>query len=217
MERLEALVAELRKGGASGVCAVKMDVCDESSIMQGIAQAEKALGPINVLVNNAGVSVDKPALRQTKEDWNKVMSTNLVGPFLVARTVAKSMVHAKVGGSIINIASVAGLSASPALSGYCASKAGLVHLTRVLALEWARHGIRVNALCPGYFRTEMNKEFLDSDQASAGKVIKAVPMRRLGDLKDLDGLLMLLASDRASAYITGSILNVDGGLLASSL
>ncbi|CAN0047318.1 unnamed protein product, partial [Discosporangium mesarthrocarpum] len=115
LDRLEALVTELRKGGAAGACAVKMDVCDETSIKRGVSQAESLLGPITILVNNAGVSADKPALRQSPADWDKVMATNLKGPFLVAQAVARGMIQAKAGGSIINIASVAGLSASPGL------------------------------------------------------------------------------------------------------
>ncbi|CAN0005850.1 unnamed protein product, partial [Laminaria digitata] len=163
LDRLDALVKELQAGGVAGVCAVRMDVRDETSIKAGVReQVEALLGPIDVLVNNAGVAVESPSLKHTKRDWEKVLDTNLVGPFLVAQAVAQSMVRSKRKGSIINISSVSSEVPSAGLASYCASKAGLTHLTRVLAVEWARHGIRVNAVCPGYFRTEMNAKVFDT-------------------------------------------------------
>eukprot|EP00752_Nemacystus_decipiens_P016226 g14508.t1 len=215
LDRLDSLVEELTLGGAAGVMAVRMDVRDETSIKAGVRQVEEALGPIDVLVNNAGVAVQSPSLKQTKREWEKVLDTNLVGPFLVAQAVARSMVRDKRSGSIINISSVSSMVPSSGLSAYCSSKAGLTHLTRVLALEWARHGIRVNAVCPGYFRTEMNADFFKTP--SGDRIVKAVPMRRLGDPAELDGLLLMLASERTSSYMTGSVLTLDGGIMISKL
>lgn len=209
--RLEGLtrVAQEIEGFDGRAVALKIDVLDAASIRAAIAAAETELGPIAILVNNAGVSVHKPLLEQTEEDWDKVVDTNLKGAWLVAQETARHMVRLGHGGSIINIASVLGLRASGAVPGYVASKAGLVHLTRAMALELARHKIRVNALCPGYFATDMTKEFLASPQAE--KLIKSVPQRRVGDAADLDGPLLLLASE-AGSYMTGSIIVIDGGL-----
>ncbi|CAM9683489.1 unnamed protein product [Ectocarpus sp. 8 AP-2014] len=216
VDRLDALVEELMLGGAAGVCAVRMDVRDETSIKAGVKQqVEQILGPIDVLVNNAGVAVQSPSLKQTRREWEKVLDTNLVGPFLVAQAVARSMVRDKRSGSIINISSVSGMVPSSGLAAYCSSKAGLTHLTKVLALEWARHGIRVNAVCPGYFKTEMNSDFFDTPNGD--RIVKAIPMRRLGDPSELDGLLLMLASERASSYMTGSVLTLDGGIMLSHL
>ncbi|CAN0455191.1 unnamed protein product [Ascophyllum nodosum] len=192
-----------------------MDVRDETSIKAGVKEVEDTLGPIDVLVNNAGVAVQSPSLKQTKKDWEKTLDTNLVGPFFVAQAVARSMVRNKKKGSIINISSVSSMVPSSGLASYCSSKAGLTHLTRVLALEWARYGIRVNAVCPGYFRTEMNDDFFNTPKGE--RIIEAIPMRRLGEPKELDGLLLMLASNSASSYITGSVLVVDGGIMLSHL
>lgn len=209
--RLEALTQVVREieGFDGRAVALKMDVLDAASIRAAIAAAETELGPIAILVNNAGVSVHKPLLEQTEEDWDKVVDTNLKGAWLMAQETARHMVRLGHGGSIINIASVLGLRASGAVPGYVASKAGLVHLTRAMALELARHKIRVNALCPGYFATDMTKEFLASPQAE--RLIKSVPQRRVGEAADLDGPLLLLASE-AGSYMTGSIIVIDGGL-----
>ena len=148
MEALEALQAEIAgEGGAA--YAVRMDVTDEASVVAGVAAVEADFGPIDVLVNNSGVSGTGPALDCTAETWGHVFDTNLRGAFLVAREVGRAMRAAGRGGSIVNIASIVGLRAAGALSAYAASKAGLVHLTHVLALELARHGIRVNAIAPG--------------------------------------------------------------------
>eukprot|EP00611_Tribonema_gayanum_P025205 TRINITY_DN5691_c0_g1_i1.p1 TRINITY_DN5691_c0_g1~~TRINITY_DN5691_c0_g1_i1.p1 ORF type:complete len:267 (-),score=83.93 TRINITY_DN5691_c0_g1_i1:415-1215(-) len=216
VEKLQELVTELQSQGVASadLCAVRMDVQDVESIQAALSKGEQALGPIAILVNNAGVAVDKPALRQTLDDWRRVIDTNLTGPWLVAQAVARGMVKNKSGGSIINISSVAGLGPSPYMPGYAASKAGLVHLTRVLALEWARYGIRVNSIAPGYIVTDMNRDFFESDQAQ--RVIAKIPQRRTGAPEDLDGILLLMASE-AGGFMTGSIVNVDGGHLVSNL
>jgi NAD(P)-dependent dehydrogenase (short-subunit alcohol dehydrogenase family) len=178
-------------------------------VKQAVAAAETELGPIAILVNNAGVTVSKPVLEQSEADWDLVLDTNLKGAWLMAQETARHMVRLGHGGSIVNIASVLGLKAEKQVIGYAASKAGLVHLTRALALELARYRIRVNAICPGYFPSEMTEEYLSGPKGEG--LIKGIPQRRLGAHADLEGPLLLLASD-AGAYMTGSVLVVDGGL-----
>ena len=168
----------------------------------------------DVVINNAGISGASMLLQMETQEWDDVVRVNLRGPFLVAREAARRLVEAKRPGSIVNIASILGLRVSPAVAPYMASKAGLIHLTRSMAYEFARHGIRVNALCPGYFATEINSEFLETDWAKAS--LKRVPQRRIGDLRDLTGPLLLLASD-AGAFMTGEALVVDGGQSINSL
>ena len=180
-----------------------------------MASIEDALGPIDVLVNNAGVAVSKGVLEQTEADWDKVVGTNLKGAFFVAQAVAKRMVAREpkpaCGGSIVNIASVLALDVVGHLAPYAASKGGLWQLTRTMALELARYNIRVNALAPGYIVTEINRDFLATEAGERMK--KRIPQRRFGTPEDLDGALLLLASD-ASRYMTGSIIVIDGGLHA---
>src|SRR5579885_2681187 len=186
-----------------------LDVREPESVRRMIEAAETELGPIGILVNNAGIVVDKPALEQTEAHWAGVLETNLTGAWRMAQETARHMVRLGHGGSIVNIASILGLIAQKEVAGYAASKAGLIQLTRVLALELARYRIRVNAICPGYFPTEMTGAFLASP---AGEELRLkIPQRRFGDPGDLDGPLLLLASD-AGAYMTGSVLVVDGGL-----
>ncbi len=190
---------------------IVLDVTDAGSVRACVEEAETELGPISILINNAGVAIDKPALDQTEPDWDRVVDTNLKGAWLMAQEVAKHMARLGHGGSIVNVASVLGLSAAGGIAAYCASKAGLINLTRALAIELADHDIRVNALAPGYFETDINRDFRAS---AAGKALaKRVPHGRFGKPEDLDGALMLLASS-ASRYITGSVLTVDGGLSA---
>ncbi|NIA67628.1 glucose 1-dehydrogenase [Pelagibius litoralis] len=186
---------------------LRLDVTDEASVRDCVAAAETELGAISILVNNAGIGETKAAFDVTEDDWDRVVDTNLKGAWLVAQEVGRHMAHLGHGGSIINIASVLGLAGSQRIPAYCASKGGLISLTRALAVEWARHDIRVNALAPGYIETDINRAFLASPAGDSLR--KRIPFRRFGRSEDLDGALMLLASD-ASRYISGSVLVVDG-------
>jgi NAD(P)-dependent dehydrogenase (short-subunit alcohol dehydrogenase family) len=190
---------------------VTLDVTDPESVRACIETAETELGPVSILVNNAGIAVKEPALEVTEEAWRSVIDTNLVGAWRMARETARHMERLGHGGSIVNIASVLGTTGGLQAGAYCASKAGLVNLTRAFAAELAPHDIRVNALAPGYFETDMTRETLNGPRAESLR--KRVPQSRFGRLEDLDGPLLLLASD-ASAYMTGTVLVVDGGMTA---
>jgi NAD(P)-dependent dehydrogenase (short-subunit alcohol dehydrogenase family) len=208
LQALTGLVDEIESLDGRAV-PLLLDVCDGESVRKTVQAAETELGPIGILVNNAGLVVCKSAMEQSESDWDLVIDTNLKGAWSMAQETARRMIHHGHGGSIVNIASVLGMKAEKQLIGYAASKAGLLQLTRVLALELARHRIRVNAICPGYFPTVMTKDHLEG--AKKEGLIARIPQRRLGECADLDGPLMLLASD-AGAYMTGSVIVVDGGL-----
>ena len=211
IDRLEAAVKEIKRFDGCAV-AIQVDVTDGESIRACIETAEKAFGPIDILVNNAGIAVTKPMFEHTEEDWDSVLDTNLKGIWLMAQEVARRMVSRKQGGSIINIASVLGERGIAQLPGYCASKGGIINLTRAMAVELAPHGIRVNAIAPGYIETDMNRQFFATQAGQ--RLIKSIPQGRLGQVEDLDGILLLLASD-ASRYMTGSVITIDGGQSAS--
>lgn len=213
LDRLTDAVEDIRSEGGRAL-AFALDVTDSDSVRSAVAAAETELGPLSILVNNAGVATTGPALETSESDWDKVLATNLKGAWLVAQAAATAMVRHGHGGSIINIASILGLRAAAQVPAYAASKAGLLHLTRTLALELARYGIRVNALAPGYVETDLNRAFLESEVGQSLK--RRIPQRRFGRPDDLDGALLLLASDQA-AYITGSVITVDGGHTVSSL
>jgi NAD(P)-dependent dehydrogenase (short-subunit alcohol dehydrogenase family) len=208
LDPLTKLAADIEAFDGRAV-PIKADVRDQTSIRQAIDAVETELGAIGILVNNAGTAVSKPLLDQTEEDWDQVVDTNLKGAWLMAQETARHMIRLGHGGSIVNIASILGLKAISQVPSYAASKAGLIHLTRSMALELAGERIRVNAICPGYFLSEMTRGFLTSPQGA--KLINSIPQRRIGDLADLEGPLLLFASD-AGAYMTGSVLVVDGGL-----
>jgi NAD(P)-dependent dehydrogenase (short-subunit alcohol dehydrogenase family) len=213
VERLSSLQAELQTPDADAV-AVALDVQSGDSITAAFAAAEEALGPIDIVVNNAGISIVKPALEMPVEDWDAVVNTNLRGAWLVTQAAGKRWLMAKRPGVIVNIASILGLRTIGQVAPYNASKAGLIHLTRALAMEWARHDIRVNAICPGYIETEMNGDFWKTPAGQ--RLIDRIPQRRIGKPEHLDGALLLLASD-AGTFMTGSVLTVDGGHTVSSL
>jgi NAD(P)-dependent dehydrogenase (short-subunit alcohol dehydrogenase family) len=204
VDRIDAEAAQLGERAH----AIAMDVADEASIAAGFERIAEMGLLCDVVVNNAGISGSSLLLQMETAEWDSVIAVNLRGPFLVGREAARRLVAAKQPGCIVNIASILGLRVSPALAPYMASKAGLIHLTRSMAFEFARYGIRVNALCPGYFETEINSDFLQTDYAQAS--LKRVPQRRIGDLRDLTGPLLLLASG-AGAFMTGEALVVDGG------
>jgi len=209
MEALTAVAEEI-EGFDGRAIPLLLDVRNPASVQETVAAAETELGPIGILVNNAGMTVWKPVLEQSEAEWDLALDTNLKGSWLMTQETARHMVRLGHGGSIINIASVLGLKAEKRVIGYATSKAGLVHLTKVLALELARHNIRVNAICPGYFPTEMTQEYLSGPKSEG--LLARIPQRRLGALAELDGPLLLLASD-AGGYMTGSILVVDGGYM----
>lgn len=213
LDRLEALAADIEARGGRAL-AIEMDVTSSRSVDDGIARAERSLGALHIVVNNSGIARPTPFLDIDDDAWSDVLDTNLNGAFSVARAAARAMVASGTAGSIINIASIYAFRHAPQVASYAASKAALVQLTGAMALELARHGIRVNAIAPGYVETEMNREFFASDAGRA--MIKRVPQRRLGRVQDLDGALLLLASD-AGGYMTGATIVVDGGHLLSSL
>jgi NAD(P)-dependent dehydrogenase (short-subunit alcohol dehydrogenase family) len=212
-DRLASLQAELQSVGRKAA-AVELDVQSGDSITAAFAAAEEALGPIDIVVNNAGISIVKPALEMPVEDWDAVVNTNLRGAWLVTQAAGKRWLIGKRPGVIVNIASILGLRTIGQVAPYNASKAGLIHLTRALAMEWARHDIRVNAICPGYIETEMNGDFWKTPAGQ--RLIDRIPQRRIGQPEHLDGALLLLASD-AGTFMTGSVLTVDGGHTVSSL
>jgi len=194
--------------------SVVMDVTVGASIATALDTAEARFGLIQIVINNAGVTATRPALQQDESDWDKVIDTNLKGVWLVAQTAGRRMVAHKVKGSIVNVASILGLRVASSVAPYAISKAGVVQMTKALALEWARYGIRVNALAPGYFETELNDDFFQ--QAGGQALIKRILQRRLGELRELEGPLLLLASG-AGSYMTGSVLVADGGHVVSTL
>jgi NAD(P)-dependent dehydrogenase (short-subunit alcohol dehydrogenase family) len=211
--QLEEVVADIHAGEGRGG-AVAMDVTDVGSVARGFALAEQRAGPVRILVNNAGIALTRNAIEVEEADWNRVVDTNLKGTWLAARETAGRLIAAGQPGVIVNIASILGLRVAGAVAPYAISKAGVIQMTKVLALEFARHSIRVNALAPGYIETDLNRDFFATDAGQA--IIKRIPQRRLGQLEHLNGPLLLLASD-AGAYMTGAVVAVDGGHLVSSL
>ncbi|MBM3489897.1 MAG: SDR family oxidoreductase [Alphaproteobacteria bacterium] len=206
-ERLEALAGEI-EGFDGRALPVTMDARDPDSIRAAVGVAETELGPIDVLVNNAGIAIQKLAQDFTDADYRDQMGTNLDGYWFCAQAVGKRMIQRGQGGKIINIASLLALRPIPQLVLYAMSKAAVTQMTRALALEWARHDIQVNAICPGYIETEMNRPHWRTE---AGRnFMRKFPRRRVGMPEVLDGTILLLAS-AASDFITGAIIPVDDG------
>lgn len=210
VDRLAALVDRITGTGGKA-CAVELDVADQGAIAGAFDAAEAAFGTVSILVNNAGVAGNKPVFDITPEDWRNVMSVNLDGVWFAAQEAARRMKDAGRDGNIINIASVLSFRAARTVAAYAASKGAVLQLTRNLALEFARYNIRVNSIAPGYILTEINKGYFES--ADSAPMIKRIPQRRIGDVSDLDGTLLLLASNKASGYMTGTTVVVDGGHL----
>jgi 3-oxoacyl-[acyl-carrier protein] reductase len=207
VERLEALKDEIEKKGGKAI-AIAADVTDRAAMARAFDAAENAFGTVTILVNNAGIAHGGRATDMPAEEWRKVLGTNLDAVFFWAQEAARRMLAAKKQGAIINIASVLGLSIAKGVVAYATAKAGVVQLTKALAVELAFKGVRVNAIAPGWFVTEINDEYLNSEAGTAIK--REIPMGRFGKEGDLDGALLLLASD-AGSYITGATLVVDGG------
>jgi NAD(P)-dependent dehydrogenase (short-subunit alcohol dehydrogenase family) len=208
-ERCRQAADELRARGARAA-ARACNVADPQEVRALVEATLKEFGRLDVLVNNAGIAWGSPVEHMRLEDWHKVMETNLTGTFLCAQEAGKVMI-AQRRGSVVNIASVSGLGGAPPellqAAGYHASKGGVIAFTRDLACEWARHGIRVNAIAPGWFPTHMSKPVLSRNE---GRLLENIPLRRFGGDDDLKGAVAFLASD-ASAYVTGHVLVVDGG------
>jgi NAD(P)-dependent dehydrogenase (short-subunit alcohol dehydrogenase family) len=209
LDRLRPLEGEIRASGGQA-WAVALDVTDHASVVHAFDAAESAAGPVAVLINNAGVPSGSFFVKTSEEEWRAVMAVNLDGVFRVGREAARRMIANGTGGSIVNIASILGFGAIKSLSTYAASKAAVVSLTKSMALELARQRIRVNAIAPGYFATEINASFLESE--AGRRLLSRVPMGRAGELCELDGPLLLLSSG-AGAFMTGSVITVDGGHL----
>jgi NAD(P)-dependent dehydrogenase (short-subunit alcohol dehydrogenase family) len=212
--RIEALAAELQALGSPLVTALDMDVASADSVAQAFETIAATGQAVDVVINNAGISNDGLAIDQPIDQFDGVMATNVRGVWLVATEAARRMRAAGKGGSVINIASIQGERVAPGIAAYSTSKAAVVHMTKSLALEWARYGIRVNAIEPGYVLTEMTEEMWETDYGKA--MIKRIPMRRLGKPEEFDGLVLLLATD-AGSWMTGACIPVDGGHLCSAL
>lgn len=206
-DRLQQLVGEILADGGQAI-AVSLDVTRTRDIATALSTVEDAFGPVNLLVNNAGMNIKKPILDMEESDFDSVMNTDLKAVFFVAQAVARRLVSRGMPGKIINISSLAAQRAVRGLGAYGAAKAGVAQLTRAMALEWAPHGINVNAILPGFVETELNTKFLRSEGGQ--KMIQTFVRKRIPDSAALDGVLLLLASASSEA-ITGSLLVVDDG------
>lgn len=214
-ERLKELRAEIEADG-DAAHVVRLDVTDLGSIKAAIAHAETEAGPIDILVNNSGVSTTQRLLDVGEDDYSYIMDTNLRGAFFMAQQTAKRMIARAKGDPrkqhrIVNIASVAGLRVLPRIGVYCMSKAGVVQMTKAMAVEWGKYGINVNAICPGYIATDSNEDYFETEPGR--KLIEMLPRKRPGKPEDLDGLLLLLAAEEAH-FINGAIITADDGMTA---
>ena len=207
---VEAVAQGLTSTGHK-VLPIQMEVTRGDDVEAGVSRAIKHFGKIDILVNNAGINIRKPVLELSEDDWDQTLDTNLKGCFLVAKAVGRHMV-ARKRGSVVNTASMMASVVHAERGAYASSKGGLVQLTRVLAVEWAAVGVRVNAICPGPFLTELNKAILD-DPEKVKYFMDRLPMKRFGAPEELVGSVVFLASD-ASSYITGTTIYIDGGWTA---
>ncbi|PKQ06545.1 MAG: short-chain dehydrogenase [Alphaproteobacteria bacterium HGW-Alphaproteobacteria-11] len=207
VERLTALQSEIEAMGGTAA-AITLDVTDPASIAACMAEAEGTLGPVDILINNAGMNVQALPAEVTPEGFDTMFDTNVRGAFFMAQAASRSMMARGAGGRIVNIASIGAHTVLPGLTIYCMTKAAVGMMTRSLAKEWARHQINVNAMCPGFIETELNSDWFGTEGGQ--KQIKSWPRRRLGVEEDLDGTLLLLVSDHGR-FITGSLFTVDDG------
>jgi NAD(P)-dependent dehydrogenase (short-subunit alcohol dehydrogenase family) len=212
LDRLETLATELRAEGAT-VLPLALDVTSIAAIRAAAAEIERALGPIEILVNNAGISRQARLESIEEDDYDAVLDTNLKGPFFLAQAAARQMLAHKIEGRIVNIASVAGQRAIGQLSTYGISKAGLIQMTHQMAREWGRHGINTNAICPGYIATEISADYLKTE--AGARWVASLPRRRMGEPRDLDGLLLLLCSGEAARFLNGAIIAADDGFTST--
>ncbi len=210
-ERLAAVKARIEQAGGRAI-AIAADVLDRAAMTAAFDQAEKSLGTVTILINNAGVAHANRAVELPEAEWRRVLATNLDAVFFWAQEAARRMLAADKRGAIINIASVLGFSVDKGVVAYATAKAGVIQLTKALGLELAFRGIRVNAIAPGWFVTELNREYLLSEAGTELK--RAIPVGRFGEDGDLDGVLLLLASD-AGRFIAGATIVVDGGQLVA--
>lgn len=206
-DRLAALAAKIESGGGKAV-AIEADVRDRTAMRKAFEAAERALGTVTILVNNAGVAHSGRAVEMSEEEWRRILSTNLDAVFYWAQEAARRMLAAGKAGSIVNIASVLGLGVAKGVVAYATAKAGVIQLTKSLALELAFKGVRVNAIAPGWIVTELNRDYLAGE--AGAKLKREIPIGRFGEERDLDGPLLLLASD-AGRFVTGATIVADGG------
>ena len=206
LDRLEQLAAEVH-----GAVPLACDLGEPEALQLPVQQAVDLFGRIDVVVNNAGIEGSAPAIDEDEDVFRQVLAVNLVAPFVLARNAARDMLARGEGGSIINIASIFGLGGvgKPPQGAYAASKGGLVNLTRELSAQWSKDGIRVNGIAPGFFPSELTTRIL-GDESGRNWIARHTPMRRPGEIHELDGALLFLASD-ASTYVTGTTISVDGG------
>jgi NAD(P)-dependent dehydrogenase (short-subunit alcohol dehydrogenase family) len=210
-DKLKAAVVKIEKAGGKAI-AVEADVLDRAAMNRAFDQAEKTLGTVTILVNNAGVAHATRAIDLTEEEWNRVVRTNLDAVFFWAQEGARRMLKAGVKGSVINIASVLGFGVSKGTIAYATAKAGVIQMTKALGNELAFKGVRVNAIAPGWFVTDINRDYLSSEAGK--KLTRDIPVGRFGQDGDLDGALLLLASD-AGSYIAGATIVCDGGQMVA--
>lgn len=206
-DRLDALCAQIEAAGGQAI-AIEADVLDRAAMMRAFDETQAAFGTVTILVNNAGVAQSARAVDMTEEEWRRVLSIDLDSVFFWAQESARRMIAGGRSGAIVNTASVLGFGVSKGVAAYAVAKAGVVQLTKALALELATKGVRVNAIAPGWFVTEINEAFLQSEKGQRTK--HSIPMGRFGEDGDLDGALLLLVS-KAGSYITGASIIVDGG------
>ena len=210
-ETCERAASELTRATGRRARAFRADVTAAADVERLAREVEDGFGAVDILVNNAGINIRGPIEQLTEADWDAVVDTNLKGPFLCSRAFGPGMAR-RGWGRIVNLGSILGLVALPGRAPYSSAKAGIMNLTRVLALEWAGTGVTVNALCPGVFGTEMNRQILD-DPVKYQEFVRRIPMGRMGELHELAGAALFLAAE-SSSYVTGSCLYVDGGWTA---